>query len=422
MSSIGRARPTHEPQGVTVLGSTGSVGVNTLDVIVRNPDRYRVVALSAHSNVRLLAQQCADFAVPYATISQSDLAADLKDSLLQTGARTEVLAGAEGLLEAVEVPGCDIVMAAIVGAAGLKPTLHAAELGKKVLLANKESLVVAGELFMRSARHGGACVLPVDSEHNAIFQAMPHEYHQSVASPVPPDGPSAARQTQDLESYGVRRIILTASGGPFLDLEPGAFAAVTPDQACAHPNWDMGRKISVDSATLMNKGLEVIEAKWLFSANAANLQVVIHPQSIIHSMVAYRDGSILAQLGVPDMRTPIAHTLAWPERVDAGVEALDILAMGELTFRPPDRGRFPCLRLAFEAMEAGGNASIVLNAANEVAVESFLAGRIGFKRIAEVVEQVMQTMPNDPAGELDDILLCDELSRQTANRVVKSYG
>ena len=403
---------TASPQGVVVLGSTGSVGVNTLDVISRNPDRYHVVALTAHSNVERLADQCNRLNVPYAVITSAALAAGLELRLRELGAATKVLAGPDALSEAVALDGCDIVMAAIVGAAGLPPTLRAAELGRRILLANKESLVVAGELFMRTARDGGACVLPVDSEHNAIFQAMPGEYHQAVAH----------GEAVEIASLGVEKIFLTASGGPFLDLAHDRFASITPEEACAHPNWDMGRKISVDSATLMNKGLEVIEAKWLFQANPSTLEVVVHPQSIVHSMVAYRDGSVLAQMGQPDMRTPIAHTLAWPDRVDAGVQSLDLTSVGELTFRPPDLERFPCLRLAFEAMEAGGNASIVLNAANEVAVEAFLDGRVGFEHIASVVDSTLETVPNGRVDTLEDIISFDGQSRREADHLVNSYG
>jgi 1-deoxy-D-xylulose-5-phosphate reductoisomerase len=412
-------RPDY-PQGVTILGSTGSVGESTLDVIGRNPQRYRVSALTAHSNVERLAAQCVDFQVPLAVIADSRLASKLEKTLHEQGAHTEVMAGDEGLLVAAGMAESDILMAAIVGAAGLKPTLHAARNGKKILLANKESLVVAGELFLRAARLGASSVLPVDSEHNAIFQSLPDSFHHANSPSLLPDG--HIHQPARLAEFGVEEIILTASGGPFLDLEQDQFAGITPEQACAHPNWDMGRKISVDSATLMNKGLEVIEARWLFNAGPDDLQVVIHPQSIIHSMVAYTDGSIIAQMGMPDMKTPIAHTLAWPDRIEAGVDRLNLCTMDDLSFREPDLKRFPCLQLAFDALAAGGNAAIVLNASNEIAVEAFLGKRIRFDQIPRLVDEVMQAVPQSEIAELEDILACDALSRETAERILKTYG
>jgi 1-deoxy-D-xylulose-5-phosphate reductoisomerase len=390
------------PQAVTILGSTGSIGVNTLDVLRRNPGRYRVVALTAQRNVDLLAAQCSQFNAEFAVIGDAALAASLEQALAARQCAAHVLAGPEGLAEAATLPGTDVVMAAIVGAAGLTPTILAARAGKKVLLANKESLVIAGHLFMQAVRVGGATVLPVDSEHNAIFQALPADF------------------AAGLETVGVDRIILTASGGPFLDLPADRLHAVTPAQACKHPNWEMGRKISVDSATLMNKGLELIEAHWLFNAPEAQLEVLIHPQSIVHSMVAYRDGSVLAQLGTPDMRTPIAYALAWPERIEAGVERLDLTRMAELTFRQPDVQRFPCLRLAREAMQEGENMPVVLNAANEVAVQAFLDRQIRFDQIPALVDQTLERSPRQTVHTVDDILQYDAAARRQALEIMRA--
>ena len=386
---------------VTVLGSTGSVGENTLDVISRNPDRYRVTALTAHRNVERLAEQCVRFDAKLAVIADPALENELYSELKKLGASAAVMSGQAGLVAAAGLSEVDIVMAAIVGAAGLKPTLQAAETGKKVLLANKESLVIAGEVFVNAARINGARVLPVDSEHNAIFQAMPRGFEEG------------------LEQAGVEKIILTASGGPFLNTPAAQLSLVTPAQACKHPNWDMGRKISVDSATLMNKGLELIEARWLFNARPGQLEVLIHPQSIVHSMVAYRDGSVLAQLGTPDMRTPIAHALAWPERIEAGVERLNLATESDLSFCPPDYDRFPCLGLAFEAMRAGESAPVTLNAANEIAVEAFLNERIAFDRISSLVDEVMQCLEVSGINNLDDVLMHDKLARSKAMELVK---
>ena len=386
---------------VTVLGSTGSVGENTLDVISRNPGRYRVTALTANRNVERLAEQCVRFDAELAVIADPALENELYSTLKAFGASAEVMSGQAGLIAAAGLPEVDIVMAAIVGAAGLRPTLQAAETGKKVLLANKESLVIAGEVFVTTARINGARVLPVDSEHNAIFQAMPTGFEEG------------------LEQAGVEKIILTASGGPFLNMPATQLSLVTPAQACKHPNWDMGRKISVDSATLMNKGLELIEARWLFNARPDQLEVLIHPQSIVHSMVAYRDGSVLAQLGTPDMRTPIAHALAWPERIEAGVERLNLAQESDLSFHPPDFERFPCLGLAFEAMRAGESAPVTLNAANEIAVEAFLDERIAFDRISPLVNEVMQSLEVSGINNLDDVLMHDKLARSKALELVK---
>jgi 1-deoxy-D-xylulose-5-phosphate reductoisomerase len=387
-------------QGISILGATGSIGDSTLDVIARNADRFRVVALTARQNVNKLAEQCARFDARLAVIADPDLAADLEKALAARGARAAVMYGEAGLEEAAGMAETDAVMAAIVGAAGLQPTFRAAQLGKKILLANKESLVIAGEVFIAEARRNGARVLPVDSEHNAIFQSLPPEFENG------------------LDAAGVEKIILTASGGPFLDLPASALGRVTPEQACKHPNWDMGRKISVDSATLMNKGLEVIEARWLFNARPEQIEVLIHPQSIVHSMVAYRDGSVLAQMGTPDMRTPIAHALGWPDRIEAGVDRLNLSQMNDLSFREPDLERFPCLGLAFAAMRRGDSAPATLNAANEVAVENFLQGRIGFDRIPQLVGEVMDRVAVTQMTSLDDVLEQDRLARHVAREQV----
>lgn len=388
---------------VTILGSTGSIGVNTLDVIARHRENFHVLALTANRNVQLLAEQCARHDARYAVITDIALAARLSEALHQAGSTAEVLAGEEGLHIAATLAEADIVMAAIVGAAGLKPTLEATKAGKKILLANKESLVIAGGLFMQAAKDAGASVLPVDSEHNAIFQSLPANWQSG------------------LEACGVERIILTASGGPFLDTPLADMPYITPDQACKHPNWEMGRKISVDSATLMNKGLELIEAHWLFGAEPNQLEVVVHPQSIIHSMVAYRDGSVLAQLGTPDMRTPIAYALAWPKRMEAGVEPLDLTRMGDLTFREPDLGRFPCLGLAYSAMRDSASAPIILNAANEVAVQCFLDSQIRFDQITAVVSQVLEQAERSVVNSLEDVLGLDQAARIQAMEVIKRW-
>jgi 1-deoxy-D-xylulose-5-phosphate reductoisomerase len=388
------------PQSVTILGATGSIGESTLDVIARNPDRFRVHALTANRNVDKLARLCARFRAEQAVIADPAFEEPLAAALRQHGCSAEALSGESGLVAVSGRPETDMVMAAIVGAAGLRPTFEAARKGKRILLANKESLVIAGEVFVAEARRNGADVLPVDSEHNAIFQSLPPGFS---------DG---------LKAVGVEKIILTASGGPFLDLPARELARVTPEQACNHPNWDMGRKISVDSATLMNKGLEVIEARWLFNAHPDQIEVLIHPQSIVHSMVAYRDGSVIAQMGTPDMRTPIAHTMAWPGRIEAGVDRLNLAQMNDLSFMKPDLDRFPCLGLAFDAMRAGQSAPVVLNAANEVAVEGFLEGRISFDRIPWLVGEVMDKVSLAPLGGLDDVFEQDRLAREAAEHYV----
>ncbi|GMG87510.1 1-deoxy-D-xylulose-5-phosphate reductoisomerase [Biformimicrobium ophioploci] len=377
-------------QAVTVLGATGSIGVSTLDVLARHPDRYSVYALTANSRIEQLFNQCLEYRPVYAVMPDESLAADLQGRLEAAGSGTRVLAGVEGLQQVSSAEAVDVVMAAIVGAAGLRPTLAAVRAGKRVLLANKEALVMAGPLFMRAVVDAGAELLPIDSEHNAIFQCLPERY-------------------QGLEAGGVRKILLTGSGGPFRELPLEQFAEVTPDQACAHPNWDMGRKISVDSATMMNKGLEFIEACFLFDAKPEQIEVVLHPQSIVHSMVQYVDGSLLAQMGNPDMRTPIAHALAFPERIEAGVASLDLVAAGQLDFEAPCEQRFPCLRLAREAMLEGGTAPALLNAANEVAVASFLEGELRFSNIPVVIESVLEALP---VAELDCLETVEEADGQ----------
>ena len=381
-------------QRLTILGATGSIGVSTLDVVARHPEGFEVVALTGHSRIEALAEQCRRFRPRYAVVGSTGDAGRLRAMLGDVA--TEVLAGPEALCRVASLPEVDAVMAAIVGAAGLPPTLAAATAGKRVLLANKEALVMAGSVFMDVVKKAGATLLPIDSEHNAVFQSLPADY------------------SGDLARHGVRRILLTASGGPFRRTPAAELANVTPEQACAHPNWSMGRKISVDSATMMNKGLEVIEARWLFDATPDQIDVVIHPQSVIHSLVQYVDGSVLAQLGNPDMRTPIAHALAYPERIDAGVAPLDLFAVGQLNFERPDLERFPCLALAYRALRAGGNAPAVLNAANEVAVEAFLDGRLPFQRIAAVIAATLDAVPVAPAADLAAVLAADAAARAAA--------
>lgn len=381
---------------VTVLGATGSIGLSTLDVIARHPQRYAVFALTGFSRVEELTRLCIQHRPQYAVTGDEAQARALRVALSAAGLDTHVLFGEGGLCEVAAHPEVDAVMAAIVGAAGLRPTLAAARAGKRVLLANKEALVMSGALFMQAIRDSGALLLPIDSEHNAIFQCLPVDHGRGLAA------------------VGVRRILLTASGGPFRRWPEAELHAVSPEQACAHPNWSMGRKISVDSASMMNKGLELIEACWLFAARPEQVEVVIHPQSVIHSLVDYVDGSVLAQLGNPDMRTPIAHALAWPERMDSGVSALDLLRIGHLDFEAPDERRFPCLRLARQAAEACGTAPAMLNAANEVAVEAFLNRRIRFTDIPALIEEVLSREATTSVGALDDVLQADIRARQRA--------
>ncbi|WP_049262064.1 1-deoxy-D-xylulose-5-phosphate reductoisomerase [Neisseria bacilliformis] len=384
------------PQTLTILGSTGSIGENTLDVVARHPDRFSVFALAGHTQVAKLAAQCRRFRPEYAVVADAEHAARLENLLREAGVGTQVLHGAQALTDIAAADGVDGVMCAIVGAAGLPSALAAAQKGKTVYLANKETLVVSGALFMQTARAHGATVLPVDSEHNAVFQVLPRDY------------------TGRLNEHGIRSIILTASGGPFLDTDPAVFEHITPEQAVKHPNWRMGRKISVDSATMMNKGLELIEAHWLFDCPPEKLEVVIHPQSVVHSMVRYLDGSVLAQLGNPDMRTPIAYCLGLPQRIESGAAALDFAALSALTFRQPDFARFPCLKLAYEAMSVGGGAPCVLNAANEVAVAAFLEGRIRFTDITRTVAHCLDGGFSNDTGSLDSLLETDAQTRRRA--------
>ncbi|KMQ81254.1 1-deoxy-D-xylulose 5-phosphate reductoisomerase [Candidatus Burkholderia pumila] len=386
---------------LTLLGSTGSIGDSTLDVVARHPDRFSVYTLSAHRNGDKLVAQCLRFQPEVAVVGDADTAAHVSAALHAQSCKTEVMYGTDALVEVASASQCDTVVAAIVGAAGLAPTLAAARAGKRILLANKEALVMSGQIFMDAGRDNGAILLPVDSEHNAVFQCLP---------------PCADKEAQ--MHSGVSKIILTASGGPFRTREPSTLVDVTPEQAAKHPNWAMGRKISVDSATMMNKGLEVIEAHWLFNLPGEQIEVLIHPQSVIHSMVSCADGSVLAQLGNPDMRTPIAHALAYPDRVDSGVAQLDLAQIATLTFEKPDFKRFPCLALAIQAMEAGGIASAALNAANEIAVEAFLDRRIGFMAISEVVDRVLNALPNTSAAQLDDVLAADANARRLASGFV----
>ena len=388
-------------QHITILGSTGSIGTSTLDVVSRHPEKFQIVALTANTQVDVLFRQCVQFQPRYAVLLDEAAATKLRQRVREAGLSTEVLAGVAALEQVAALPEVDTVMAAIVGAAGLRPTLAAAHSGKKILLANKESLVMAGSVLMDAVRVSGALLLPIDSEHNAIFQVLPRGY----------DG--------DLAGNGVRRILLTASGGPFRDTPLNALQNVTPEQACAHPNWVMGRKISVDSATLMNKGLEVIEAHWLFGASADDIQVVVHPQSVIHSLVEYVDGSVLAQLGNPDMRTPIAYGLAYPERIDAGVAPLDLFAVATLNFSAPDFERFPCLGLAYQALRVAGTAPAILNAANEVAVAAFLDRQIAFLSISRVIEAVLNQLQSGAVSSLDDVLAADDAARIAAQQFIR---
>ncbi|NMP25303.1 1-deoxy-D-xylulose-5-phosphate reductoisomerase [Rahnella sp. SAP-1] len=394
---------------LTILGSTGSVGTSTLAVVRANPQAFAVRALVAGTNVQKMAEQCLEFAPQYAAMSDETSAVALRRLLREQGSKTEVMSGMPAACELAALDDVNQVMSAIVGAAGLLPTLAAVKAGKSVLLANKESLVTCGRIFMDAVRESQSQLLPIDSEHNAIFQSLPEKVQQQLGY-------------ASLQDNGVSRIILTGSGGPFRQLPLGDFAGVTPDQACAHPNWSMGRKISVDSATMMNKGLEYIEARWLFNASAQQMEVIIHPQSMIHSMVRYIDGSVLAQLGSPDMRTPIAHAMAYPQRVVAGVEALDFCKMGALTFSEPDYVRYPCLKLAIEASRTGQAATTALNAANEVSVAAFLAGRLRFTDIAALNSQVMEkTLPGEPAS-VEEVLAIDRTARASARLLLQSFA
>ena len=388
-------------KGLSILGATGSIGVNTLDVASRHPDKYKIIALSANSQVDRLVELCKKYQPEYAVIADETLLEDLEKQLKNINSSVKALSGIEGLETVASLPQVDYVMAAIVGAAGLKPTLAAARSGKRILLANKEALVMSGQIFMDEVKKNNAELLPIDSEHNAIFQCLPEDYEKGLAE------------------SGITKILLTGSGGPFRTKALSELTNITPDEACAHPNWSMGRKISVDSATMMNKGLEIIEACWLFNTNPDNIQVVVHPQSVIHSMVQYSDGSVLAQLGQPDMRTPIAHALAWPERIESGVEKLDLFSIAKLEFEKPDYERFPCLRLAEESIRKGGTAPAILNAANEVAVASFLDNKLKFIDIAYIVEQTLKNLPSRAASSLNEILEDDLSARKEAEQLIE---
>ena len=383
-------------QNITILGSTGSIGKSTLDVVARHPGEYQIIALTAQQQDGLLFEQCQCFHPRYAVLLDEAAAERLRARLRAAGLDTEVLCGAEALVRVAILPEVDAVMAAIVGAAGMPPTLAAAQAGKKILLANKETLVLAGHLFMEAVHRSGSVLLPIDSEHNAIFQSLPRAY------------------AGDMQASGIAKILLTASGGPFRNTPLAELEQVTPEQACAHPNWSMGRKISVDSASMMNKGLEVIEAHWLFNAPADAIQIVVHPQSVIHSLVQYVDGSVLAQLGNPDMRTPIAYALAWPQRIDSGVAPLDLFQIARLDFSAPDFTRFPCLGLAYQALAAGGTVPALLNAANEIAVAAFLERRIAFLDIPRLIEDVMGQVARAEVNKLQDVLEADAAARRAA--------
>jgi len=389
-------------QGVTILGSTGSIGINTLNVISQHPDKYRVIALTANRQVDVMFEQCARFAPEVVVMADEASGLALEHKVRDAGLKTKVHAGVEALKSTATLPEVDIVMAAIVGAAGLLPTLEAVRSGKRILLANKEPLVMCGDVFIQEANRSGAELLPIDSEHNAIFQCMPAGYR-----------PGSLHE-------GIRRILLTCSGGPFRGSSMDDLAGVTPEQACAHPNWSMGKKISVDSATLMNKGLELIEACWLFNISPENVQVVIHPQSVIHSMVEYLDGSVLAQMGNPDMRTPIAHALAWPARIESGVASLDLFDIRRLEFEQPDFDRFPCLKLAYRAAKIKGTAPAIMNAANEVAVQAFLDGIITFPDIPRVIEKVMEQVTVHHGPTVEVVLKDDTKARRYANTYITS--
>jgi 1-deoxy-D-xylulose-5-phosphate reductoisomerase len=390
--------------GVTILGSTGSIGKSTLEVLRIHSDRYQVIALTANKNSSDLLQQCREFKPKFAVLSEPKVAEDIQRQFQHECPDTKLLSGADALEMVAQLPEAQYVMAAIVGAAGLLPTLAAARSGKRILLANKEALVVSGRLLLDQVKQNNATILPIDSEHNAVFQCLPADYGRG------------------LHEVGVNRILLTASGGPFRNYPMEELSTVTPEQACAHPNWEMGRKISVDSATMMNKGLELIEACLLFDATPDEVEVVLHPQSVIHSLVEYRDGSTLAQLGNPDMRTPIAHALAWPDRIGSGVEGLDLFKVARLDFEPPDLTRFPCLALAYRAAREGGSSPAVLNAANEVAVEAFLSSKIPFTAIAQLIESVMDTVEKIDSFNLKQVLEIDQQARSVARELIQNIA
>ncbi|MEP4891477.1 MAG: 1-deoxy-D-xylulose-5-phosphate reductoisomerase [Aliiglaciecola sp.] len=390
-------------QNIAILGATGSIGQSTLDVVQLHPEKYNVVALTAHSNIDKLISQATQFQPDYLVISDTKSYGAAQQAVKNAQLTCELLVGEEGLCQVASASNVDSVMAAIVGAAGLLPTLAAVKSGKKVMLANKEALVMCGDIFIQEVNKSGAQLLPIDSEHNAIFQCLPRDFEYG-----------------DLATSGIAKILLTGSGGPFLNRALDSFQDITPDQACAHPNWDMGRKISVDSATMMNKGLEFIEAKWLFGLNSSDIQIVLHPQSIIHSMVQYADGSVLAQMGNPDMKTPIAHCLAFPNRIDAGVKPLDFSTLADFSFQVPDFQRYPNLKLAIDACDAGQHATTALNAANEVAVEAFLSQQIGFTQIAQVNEEMLQRIEQQQLHDIEGVLAVDKEVRTLAKQFIGS--
>lgn len=392
-------------QNICILGATGSIGQSTIDVVLRHPGLYQVYALTAHSQIDKLLEQAKLCQPKYLVLSDSTRYQNAKQALLASGIKTELLSGAQALADVASADEVDVVMAAIVGGAGLLPTIAAVKAGKKVLLANKESLVMSGELFINAAKEHGATILPIDSEHNAIFQCLPHDF-----------------QYGDLAASGISSILLTGSGGPFRETPLNRLSEMTPAQACAHPNWDMGQKISVDSATMMNKGLEFIEARWLFGLQTSDIKVVLHPQSIIHSMVQYCDGSVLAQMGNPDMRTPIAHGLAFPKRIDSGVKPLDFQNVSNFSFDEPEPQRYPNLYLAIEASDAGQFATTALNAANEVAVAAFLSGQIGFSQIAQVNQQCVAKMQGCQLDDINAIVEWDKECRRQAQQIISSYS
>ncbi|GAC14362.1 1-deoxy-D-xylulose-5-phosphate reductoisomerase [Aliiglaciecola lipolytica] len=388
-------------QNIAILGATGSIGQSTLDVISLHPDKYNVVALTAHSNVEKLITQAIQFQPDYLVMSDLNNYSVIKQAVQSANLSCEILVGEAGLCQVASAPNVDSVMAAIVGGAGLMPTLSAVKAGKKVMLANKESLVMCGDIFIQEVNKTGAQLLPIDSEHNAIFQCLPNQFEYG-----------------NLAASGISKILLTGSGGPFLTRSLDSFDEITPDQACAHPNWDMGRKISVDSATMMNKGLEFIEAKWLFGLNSEDIQIVLHPQSIIHSMVQYADGSVLAQMGNPDMKTPIAHCLAYPNRIHSGVKPLDFSQLADFSFQVPDLLRYPNLKIAINACEAGQYATTTLNAANEIAVEAFLSNRIAFSQIAHVNDEMLQAVESQNLHDIEGVLALDKQVRAQAKKFI----
>lgn len=388
-------------QNIAILGATGSIGQSTLDVISLHPDKYNVVALTAHSNVEKLITQAIQFQPDYLVMSDPNNYSVIKQAVQSANLSCEILVGEAGLCQVASAPNVDSVMAAIVGGAGLMPTLSAVKAGKKVMLANKESLVMCGDIFIQEVNKTGAQLLPIDSEHNAIFQCLPNQFEYG-----------------NLAASGISKILLTGSGGPFLTRSLDSFDEITPDQACAHPNWDMGRKISVDSATMMNKGLEFIEAKWLFGLNSEDIQIVLHPQSIIHSMVQYADGSVLAQMGNPDMKTPIAHCLAYPNRIHSGVKPLDFSQLADFSFQVPDLLRYPNLKIAINACEAGQYATTTLNAANEIAVEAFLSNRIAFSQIAHVNDEMLQAVESQNLHDIEGVLALDKQVRAQAKKFI----